>query len=100
VSTIRETVERTVGFHGRLMDPVMASVTEALEVREAQIQADLLQIALHNGMDEDEVLDILPKVFGRDAIDVVEPSVQQRLDQLYALVRSLNERVADLADLI
>ena len=98
---IADTVNYTLGFHGRQPDPVSVSIVDALEIREAQIQADLLKIAVDLGLDEDQTLDTLHQVFSHGIEeDPQEPDAATVLASITTLTRQLAERSALLTTLV
>lgn len=100
MSTIAETVERTLGFHGKGMTDVMQSVVDALEQREAQIQADLLRFSEAAGLDEDAVLAHLHHIFQHRGGDTPTPSLDVRMGSLLMAVRNLSEQASALSDFL
>jgi len=98
--SIRDQVEQSLGFHGRQMDSVLESVVESLQMREAQIEADLLAVAITVGLDEDEVIDTLHNVFSHTDTDTAEGSFDNILASIMSTSRLLSQQTAALADLV
>lgn len=99
MNTIKDTVERTLGFHGQRPDAITTSIIDALELREQSIQADLLEAATNLGMDEDEALDLLRDVFANRDGDTEPPSFDAVLASITILTRVLAEQTALLGTL-
>jgi hypothetical protein len=97
MSSIKQTVDSTLGFHGRTPDSVTASIVDALEIREAQIQADLLGLALQVGLDEDQVLSALHDVFQHADGDTEAPTLSVLLAQAVSTSRLLAEQIVVLS---
>lgn len=97
---IKDTVDYTLGFHGRQPDAVTVSIVDALEIREAQIQADLLRVAVENGMDEDAAASVLHDVFTHREADTLAPTVENVLSAVTTLSRQLSEQTALLGTLV
>lgn len=97
--SIRETVEYTLGFHGQKADAVTASVIDALELREAQIRADLTEAAQNLGLDEDATSDTLQYIFATTEGDTSEATFDNVLAAITSTSRVLSQQTALLATL-
>lgn len=99
MSSIRETVQDRLAFHGvNGHTDVIASVVDALENREAQVQADLLRAALDMGADEDEVLALLHRTFAHEHHDeaLTFDAVLARIGILTAALAEQTNLLSDL----
>jgi hypothetical protein len=97
--SIRETVVATLGFHGRQPDAVTESIVDALEMREAQIRADLTEAAANQGLDEDATSDTLQHIFATSEGDTSEATFDNVLAAIMSTSRVLSQQTARLADL-
>lgn len=97
--SIKDTVEYTLGFHGQRPDSITASIIDALEMREAQIRADLTEAAANLGLDEDATSDTLQYIFAASEGDTSEATFDNVLAAITSTSRVLSQQTALLATL-